>query len=153
MTTSRQPTGSAGQRASLVPYRHFLFLWWYFYCYSRFFCWQVYLNASEMSVCAVLKLCEHLHMQVSNTWMSTCVQSPLHNKDYSPHISCTDLSLIPVRLVVKLYLTSWCIQNLSKCALNRQTASTSTAELGKQFQILTIQENERVFLYCGLTYD
>ena len=35
--------------------------------------------------------------------------------------------------------TSWCIQNLSKCALNRQTVSTSTTELGRLFQVLTIR--------------
>ena len=53
--------------------------------------------------------------------------------------SRTDLLPIPVRSAVKSYKTSWCIQNLPKCALNRQTVSTSTTKLGRLFQILTIR--------------
>jgi len=45
-----------------------------------------------------------------------------------PAADVVDLA-IPVRSAVKSYLTSWCIQNLSRRALNRQTASTLTTEL------------------------
>ena len=44
---------------------------------------------------------------------------------YNQLISRTDLSPIPVRSAAKSYITSWCIQNLSKRVLNRQTVSTS----------------------------
>ena len=40
--------------------------------------------------------------------------------------SYTDLSPIPVRSAVKSYLTSWCIQNLSKPALSLLTVLIST---------------------------
>ena len=39
-----------------------------------------------------------------------------------------------VRSVAKSYLTSCCIQNLSKRASKRQTVSTSTTELSSLFQ-------------------
>jgi len=68
--------------------------------------------------------------------------------------SRTDLSPIPVRSAVKSYITSWCIQNLSKRALNRQTVSTSTTKLGRLFQILTIRaEKKYFFVYRSETYD
>ena len=61
--------------------------------------------------------------------MSTSIYSFLYIKYYNQLDSRTDLSPIPVRSAVKSYKTSWCIQNLSKCALNRQTVSTSTTVL------------------------
>ena len=48
---------------------------------------------------------------------------------YNQLISRTDLSPIPVRSAANSYITSWCIQNLSKRVLNRQTVSTSTTKL------------------------
>ena len=73
-----------------------------------------------------------------DTSMSTSIYSLLYIKYYNQLDSRTDLSPIPVRSAIKSYKTSWCIQNLSKHALNRQTVSTSTTELGRLFQILTI---------------
>jgi len=58
---------------------------------------------------------------------------------YNQLISRTDLSPIPVRSASKSYITPWCIQNLSKRVLNRQTVSTSTTKLDRLFQILTIR--------------
>ena len=56
--------------------------------------------------------CPHLssHCCISNTTIN----------------SRTDLSPIPVRSAVKSYKTSWCIQNLSKRALNRQTVDSKS---------------------------
>ena len=48
---------------------------------------------------------------------------------YNQLISRTHLSPIPVRSAAKSCITSWCIQNLSKRVLNRQTVSTSTTKL------------------------
>ena len=48
------------------------------------------------------------------------------SKNYISHISYADVSPIPVRSAVKLYLTSWFAQNLSKRALNKLTVLTST---------------------------
>jgi len=64
------------------------------------------------------------------------------------HLSChfctssTSVNLIRILICCrfrsgKSYITSWCIQNLSKRALNRQTVSTSTTELGSLLQMLT----------------
>jgi len=64
---------------------------------------------------------------------------------YNQLISHTDLSPIPVRSATKSYITSWCIQNLSKCVLNRQTVSTSTTKSGRLFQILTILAEKEYF--------
>jgi len=61
---------------------------------------------------------------------------------YSHLISRSDLSPIPVRSAA---ITSWCFQNLSKRALNRQTVSTSTIELGRLFQMLTIWAEKEYF--------
>ena len=61
----------------------------------------------------------------------------LYIKYYNQLDSRTDLSPIPVRSALKSYKTSWCIRNLSKRALNRQTVSTSTTKLGRIFQMLT----------------
>jgi len=54
--------------------------------------------------------CPHLssHYRISNTTINLF------------HVLNTDLSLIPARSAAKSYITSWCIQNLSKRALNRQ---------------------------------
>ena len=60
------------------------------------------------------------------------------------HITRTDLSPIPVRSAVKSNFTSWCIQNLSKRALNWLTLLTSTS-FGKLFQILTIRAEKQYF--------
>jgi len=70
--------------------------------------------------------------------MSTSIYSLLYIKYYNQLDSRIDLSPIPVRSAVKSYKTSWCIQNWSKRTLNRKTVSTSTTELGRLFQILTI---------------
>jgi len=59
---------------------------------------------------------------------------------YNQLISRTDLSPIPVRSAANSYITSWCIQNLSKRVLNRQTVSTSTTKLGRLFQIRAEKE-------------
>jgi len=64
---------------------------------------------------------------------------------YNQLISRTDLSPIPVKSAAKSYITSWCIQNLSKRVLNRQTVSTSTTELGRLFQMLTIRAEKEYF--------
>ena len=72
-------------------------------------------------------------------------QSLLYIKYYNQLDSRTDLSPIPGRSAVKSYKTSSCIQNLSKRALNRQTVSTLTTELGRLFQILTIQAVKEYF--------
>ena len=64
---------------------------------------------------------------------------------YNQLISRTDLSPIPVRSAAKSCITSWCIQNLSKRVLNRQTVSTSTTKLGRLFQILTIRAEKEYF--------
>ena len=66
------------------------------------------------------------HNVVRSALNITSLVTILYNKYYSPRILCTDLSPIPVMSAVKSYLTYWCIQNLSKRALNRQTVSTST---------------------------
>jgi len=66
------------------------------------------------------------------------LSSQYYITDNNMLISWTDLSPIPVRSAVKSYLTTWCIQNLSRHALNRHTVSTSTV-LGRLFQILTIR--------------
>ena len=58
---------------------------------------------------------------------------------------CMYVCMIPVRSAVKSYKTSWCIQNLSKRAFNRQTVSTSTTQLGRLFQILTIRAVKEYF--------
>ena len=57
------------------------------------------------------------------------LSSQYYITDYNMLISWNDPSPIPVRSAVKLYLTTWCIQNLSRRALNRHTVSTSTTVL------------------------
>jgi len=52
------------------------------------------------------------------------VSSQYYITDYNTLISWTDLSPIFVRSAVKTYLTTLCIQNLSRHALNRHTVST-----------------------------
>ena len=60
-------------------------------------------------------------------------------KNYVSHIfSYSDLSPVPVRSAVKVYLTSWFIQNLSNRALNKLTLVSSTTCFGRLFQILTV---------------
>jgi len=46
---------------------------------------------------------------------------------------------VPVKSAVKSYLTAWCDQNLSNCALNELTVLASTTEFGRLFQIFTIR--------------
>ena len=64
-----------------------------------------------------------MHAGVKHLDVHIYIVTLLYNKYYNPLISCTDLSKIPVRSAAKSYLTSWCIQNLSKRALNRLTVS------------------------------
>jgi len=87
-----------------------------------------------------------MHAGVKHLDVHIYIVTLLYNKYYNPLISCTDLSKIPVRSAAKSYLTSWCIQNLSKRALNRQTVSTSTTELSERlFQVLTIPTEKEYF--------
>jgi len=46
---------------------------------------------------------------------------------------------------VKSNFTSWCIQNLSKRALNWLTLLTSKTSFGKLFKILTIRAEKQYF--------
>jgi len=98
------------------------------------------------------QLNEHLWTQVLKH-LSVHIYSLLYIKYYNQLDSRTDLSSIPVRSAVKSYITSWCIQNLSRRALNRQTVSTSTTKLGRLFQILTIRAEKNTFVYRSETYD
>ena len=92
------------------------------------------------------QLNEHLWTQVlKHLRVHIYLYSLLYIKYYNQLDSRTDLSPIPVRSAVKSYKTSWCIQNLSKRALNRQTVSTSTTELGRQFHTLTIRAVKEYF--------
>ena len=50
--------------------------------------------------------------------------------------SYSDLSPVSVRSAVKLYLTSWFIQNLSNHASNKSTSVTSMTWFGRLFQTL-----------------
>jgi len=63
------------------------------------------------------------------------------------YLSNTTINLIRVLICRRFcsYKTYWCIQNLSKRALNRQTVSTSTTELGRLFHILTIRAVKEYF--------
>ena len=95
---------------------------------------------------SIIRVNTRFNSNSTSIYGSRCKTS-LYNKNYNPLTSCTDLSPIPVRSTIKSYLTSWCIQNLSKRALNRLTVSTSTTKLGWLFQMLTIQaEEERFFV-------
>ena len=50
---------------------------------------------------------------------------------------------------VKLCLTTWCNQNSARRALCRLAVSTSTTELGKLFQMLTIRAQKEHLLRCN----
>jgi len=54
---------------------------------------------------------------------------------------------VPVRLAVKLNLTSWCDQILSKRALNAFTEHASRTEFRKLFHIFTIRAEKSVYVY------
>ena len=58
-------------------------------------------------------------------------------------MTSSDRFPVPVRSAVKLNLTDWCFQNLSKRALNALTVQASTTELGKLFQIFTMREKPK----------
>ena len=58
--------------------------------------------------------------------------------DYNMLISWIDLSPILVRSAVTSYLTTWCIQNLSRRALNRHTVSTPWTRKKRGSLFLTI---------------
>ena len=91
-------------------------------------------NSTQLDEHLWTEVLKHLSVHI---YLVTSVYQILQSLD-----SRTDLLPIPVRSAVKLYKTSWCIQNLSKRALNRRTVSTSTTELGRLFQILTIRARE-----------
>ena len=93
--------------------------------------WSTQLNSTELN--------EHLWTQVLKHLNVHIYLDTISYRYYNQLISRTDLSLIPVSSAAKSYITSWCIQNLSKRVLNRQTVSTSTTKLGRLFQILTIR--------------
>ena len=84
------------------------------------------------------------------------LSSQYYISNYHTLISWTDLSPIPVKSAVKSYLTTWCIQNLSRRALKRLTVSTSTTVLGRLFQILTIRAEKNIYInqmvgFCRVT--
>ena len=91
------------------------------------------------------QLNEHLWTQVLKHLNVHIYLVTIAYQYYNQLISRTYLSPIPVRSAAKSYITSWCIQNLSKCVLNRHTVSTSTTELGRLFQILTIRAEKDYF--------
>ena len=72
------------------------------------------------------QLNEHLWTQVIKHLNVHIYLVTISYRYYNQLISRTDLSPILVRSAAKSYITSWCIQNLSKRVLNRQTVSTST---------------------------
>ena len=72
------------------------------------------------------QLNEHLWTQVLKHLNVHIYLVTIAYRYYNQLVSRTDLSPIPVRSAAKSYITSWCIQNLSKRVLNRQTVSTST---------------------------
>ena len=101
---------------------------------SRFrFTWQIEWLRRVYST----QLNEHLWTQVLKHLNVHIYVVTIAYRYYNQLISRFDLSPIPVRSAAKSYITSWCIQNLSKRVLNRQTVSTSATKLGRLFQILT----------------
>jgi len=60
-----------------------------------------------------------------------------------------------VHRYVRIYfnITSWCNENLSRCALNALTELASTTEFGKLFHILTIRAIKNVSINCSEKYD
>ena len=94
------------------------------------------------------QLNEHLWMQGLKHLSVHIYLVTLYIKYFNQLDSRTDLSPIPVRSAVKSYITSWCIQNLSKRALYRQTVSTSITKLGRLFQMLFL----RYFCADSLAY-
>ena len=82
-------------------------------------CWTAvkwtmyYYNSTQLN--------EHLWTQVLKHLNVHIYLVTIAYQYYDQLISHTDLSPIPVRSAAKSYITSWCIQNLSKRVLNRQT--------------------------------
>ena len=72
------------------------------------------------------QLNEHLWTQVIKHLNVHIYLATISYRYHNQLISRTDLSPIPVRSAAKSYITSWCIKNLSKRVLNRQTVSAST---------------------------
>ena len=69
---------------------------------------------------------------------NTVYLSKLNTKLYVTYITRTDLSPIPVRSAVKSNFTSWCIQNLSKRALNWLTSGSLEIFLNSLVNIVKI---------------
>jgi len=98
---------------------------------------RIILNSTQLN--------EHLWTQVLKHLNVHIYLVTIAYRYYNQVISRTDLSPIPVRSAAKSYITSWCIQNVSKRVLNTQTVSTSTTKLGRLFQILTIRAEKEYF--------